>query len=232
MRMLYITLSKKETRLAWCVAAGYIALCLGISRLPTSLFFLFGLAAAAGVATVFFLFRRFWQETWQGLGFTGKNLLWKPLLAALLSNVLCTVINDLFMFYGIGYFTMTGFGPLLWDIRSVMLAKLWSSPYLPAFVVIFLVPVVEEFFFRGVIFGSLYSKNSVLAVILSTLLFAAFRTFLFTGVFCEAEYLSLYFLQFIPRSLFACWLYTSTDSLAAPILMHMICNTVLIFFTY
>lgn len=88
---------------------------------------------------------------------------------------------------------------------------------------VFLVPVVEETLFRGVVFGALYQKNAFLGYALSTILFSIIHIVGYLGVYTPLE-LGLSFLQYVPAGLCLAWSYQKADSIWAPILIHIAVN--------
>lgn len=223
-KLLYAPLSKKEAVAGGCFAAAYLSVYWGLFMLGSAFALLLGIWALTGTLLCILVFRRFWKETIANLPYVKKGLIWKPLTAALFAKVVCVFCNDIFMFYGFPYFVPSDWGPALWDIRGAVVAQLSASPILPGIVLLLLLPLTEEFCFRGVIFGSLYPKAPIIAALLSVFLFAFFRTALFAGMIGDNTYLLLYFLQHIPLGLLACWLYTAADTIAAPVLLHLISN--------
>jgi membrane protease YdiL (CAAX protease family) len=148
-------------------------------------------------------------------------------LAALLNKVLCVFLNDILLLFDFPYFTGSDWGPMLYDPRLRLLEQWGKNSFVIALVcMVVFVPVVEELLFRGLILGRIYEKSEFLGVILSTLLFAVFRTLPYLSMAADGHgmYLLVYFLQHVPYCLFLSWLYISTDSIAAPILMQMIYN--------
>lgn len=87
-----------------------------------------------------------------------------------------------------------------------------------------LVPVAEEILYRGVVFRSLYSRNHALGYVLSTLIFCAIHVMGYIGTH-DPVTLTLCFIQYIPASLCLAWAYTEADNIFAPILIHMVVNT-------
>lgn len=234
MNVLFLPLNKKETRWGLVIAAVYLAVSavLETQQLQAvQCFFVLPVFAA-----VVILARRFFKESFCCIPLTGKQVIWKPLLGALACKALCFLVHDLFLLLGFPYFTASDWGPMLWDIRGALLERSMQDHFwFIALVVVLLIPVVEEFLFRGVILGTLYRKNSILAVIVSVVLFALFHTLPYAAAAfytMQADatlYLCLYSFQFIAMGLFLAWLYIGTDSIFAPIIMHIIYNYALIF---
>ena len=90
---------------------------------------------------------------------------------------------------------------------------------------IFLVPVVEETLFRGLIFQQLQQKNRLLAYCISCLLFAGIHIIGFVGKadFCT---LLLCFVQYLPAGIFLAWSYEMTDTVITPICIHIAINQI------
>ena len=90
---------------------------------------------------------------------------------------------------------------------------------------VFLVPVVEETLYRGVIFGQLYKRNSVIAYTVSVSVFSALHVLGYIGLY-NPTHLLLCFLQYIPAGVFLAWTYVKADNIWAPVLIHMIVNQI------
>lgn len=228
MNVLYQPLNKKETNWGLIIAAVYLVASTVLEALllqPVQ-WVLVLLAFAAVIISA----RRFWMQSIGNLALTGKQLIWKPLLGALACKVVCFLVHDLFLLLGFPYFVSTDWGPMLWDVRGSLLETAAEGRFWFAAVsVVVLMPIVEEFLFRGVILGNLYPNHSIIAVILSVALFAVFHTLPYIDRINDVLYLCLYAFQFIPMGLALAWLYISTDSIFAPIFMHIIFNYALIF---
>ncbi len=93
---------------------------------------------------------------------------------------------------------------------------------------VLLVPVVEELLYRGLIFLGLYPRNRVAAYVISVAAFAAVHVIGHLGS-ASPLILALCFLQYIPAGLCLAWAYAESDSIFAPILIHMVVNLVGIF---
>lgn len=88
---------------------------------------------------------------------------------------------------------------------------------------VFLVPLVEEVLYRGLIFGGLYNRNRIAAYAVSSLVFCAIHVVGYIG-FYDPLLLLLCFLQYIPAGLCLGYAYASADTIWAPILLHMAIN--------
>ena len=92
---------------------------------------------------------------------------------------------------------------------------------------VLLVPPVEECFFRGLIFATLYRKSHWAAYIVSMLAFTAIHIMGYIGTYSAAELL-IAIAQYLPAGLCLAWSYTKAETIFAPILIHAIINFVAI----
>ena len=93
---------------------------------------------------------------------------------------------------------------------------------------VLLVPLAEETLHRGLIFGSLHSKNRLLAYTVSSLLFCYIHVSGYIGAY-PLPALLLCFLQYLPAGLALAWAYEYSGSILAPILMHTAVNAIAMF---
>lgn len=179
---------------------------------------------ALNFAAVIFLFRDFLVKSFQDLSGKIWPSIWKAAVAVFAAKIVTIVMNDFIFFYCPQYFYYTDTGPVLININDTAIADMASGYFvLYAIATVVLVPVAEELLHRGVVFGSIYPKSPVLAVIVSTLLFASIHMTGFVAM-NDSVYFIILFLQYIPSALILCWLYASADTILAPILMHMAFN--------
>jgi len=90
---------------------------------------------------------------------------------------------------------------------------------------VFLVPVVEEVIFRGLIFQNLQQKNRLLAYLVSVAVFSMIHVVGYIGS-TDWLTLALCFLQYLPAGLILAWAYEKTDTVITPILIHILINAV------
>ncbi len=88
---------------------------------------------------------------------------------------------------------------------------------------VILVPTAEELLHRGLVFGSLYPKNRLLAYVLSALLFAAIHVVGYVGAFPPLTLL-LCFVQYLPAGLILALSYEKSGTIVTPILIHTLVN--------
>ena len=88
---------------------------------------------------------------------------------------------------------------------------------------VLLVPPVEEVFYRGLIFRGLYHRSKILAYTISTLVFCSIHVLGYVGIY-DPLTLFICFFQYMPASICLAWAYKRSDTIVAPILIHMIIN--------
>lgn len=86
-----------------------------------------------------------------------------------------------------------------------------------------LVPTAEELLHRGLVFGSLYSRNPYIAYIFSATLFSSIHILGYIMVY-PIHHLLLTFLQYLPAGLVLAWAYRKSGSIFSPILIHAAVN--------
>lgn len=96
---------------------------------------------------------------------------------------------------------------------------------LMAFATVILVPVAEECFHRGLIFGGLHRKNRALAYLISMIVFAGIHVVGYIGQY-DWQLLLLCFAQYLPAGLALAWAYEKADNIVAPILIHITINQI------
>ena len=94
---------------------------------------------------------------------------------------------------------------------------------------VFLVPVVEELFFRGLIFRNIASKNHVTAYLVSMALFSLIHVAGYIGAY-DPLHLLLCFLQYLPASFCLCWCYCQTGTIITPMIMHALTNAMSVYY--
>ena len=114
--------------------------------------------------------------------------------------------------------------PWFSNVNDANVTSMLYLDYLPMLIgTVFLVPMVEEVLYRGLVFGSLYVKNHWLGYVLSTAIFCAIHILGYIGN-TDGLTLALCFIQYIPAGLCLAWAYTEGDSIFSPILIHMVVN--------
>ena len=90
---------------------------------------------------------------------------------------------------------------------------------------VLLVPVAEETLYRGLLFQGFQRKSRLLAYCLSTVIFAGIHVVGYIGS-ADLITLCLCFAQYLPAGITLAWAYEKADTIAAPMLMHMIINMI------
>ena len=86
---------------------------------------------------------------------------------------------------------------------------------------IFLAPIVEELLFRAGLFGQLRRRSRALAYTVSILVFSLYHIWSYALFDPRAL---LYIVQYIPATFALCRCYERTDTIWAPIFLHMLIN--------
>ena len=94
---------------------------------------------------------------------------------------------------------------------------------------VLLVPVVEELFFRGLIFRNLWSKNHVAAYLVSMGLFSLLHVAGYIGAY-SPMHLLMCFVQYLPASFCLCWCYCQTGTIITPMIMHAVTNAMSVYY--
>lgn len=141
------------------------------------------------------------------------------------------------------FYVLVGFGIYYWASILLGLVITWiqpnfanvndqtvsgivqEQPGLMVFATVFLVPVVEETLYRGLVFQNLQRKHRILAYIVSTVAFSAIHI---VGYIGSADWvtLGLCFVQYLPAGIAFAWAYEKADTIAVPILIHIIINQI------
>ena len=91
--------------------------------------------------------------------------------------------------------------------------------------IVLLVPIAEEFLYRGLFFSQFYNRKPIAAYLISTVVFAAIHVVGYLGSY-PAMRLALCFLQYLPAGIAMGWAYARADSIWASILMHTTINLI------
>lgn len=88
---------------------------------------------------------------------------------------------------------------------------------------VLLVPLAEELIHRGLIFGSLLSRNRTAAYLISALFFAGVHMAQYISITPPLT-LALSLVQYLPAGLVLAWSYECSGSIFAPVLIHTAVN--------
>ena len=103
---------------------------------------------------------------------------------------------------------------------------IYQSPWKMLLMTVVIAPIVEETFFRGLIFGLLHRKSKVLAYLISILIFGLLHIYqpLLTGQPLTEALLSL--LNYLPMGFALAWVFERCRSLWGSIALHAINNLI------
>lgn len=223
MKKLSVTLSRKELLLGW----GYLLLqLLAIPIVIVLIDQLFALRLSE-VELNFVLF---------AVNFIVTTVLLRKLLleggAIALTNLGRTVGTVLrgFGLYWLGNFIVIMFigavDPEFYNVNDASIQGLAAENYpLMMIATVILAPVAEELLYRGVVFGGISKKSTVLAYIVTALSFSAVHIVGYIGMYAPVHLL-LCLLQYIPAALVLCYTYLRADTIWAPILLHILINSI------
>lgn len=132
------------------------------------------------------------------------------------------------------YFTLMNllsWGILLIDpdfsnVNDNSIAQLTQEHYpLMMLTTVILVPITEETLYRGLLFQGLQRTNRALAYTLSVFVFAAIHIISYIGM-SDFLTLSLCFVQYLPAGICLAWAYEKSDTIVAPMLIHIVINLI------
>ncbi len=217
-------LSVATTRRENLLGLGYWLISLFI--LPSLLFFIGDLwgwslsllniiFSVLGFACVVGIFHKFlwaslkkaWQKPWKTLWCAAKGLV---------------------VYFGLSFFVSVFVYPWLGpnfstpnDTAIVEISQENTAVFI--FCTVFLAPVTEELLYRGLLFQSFCRKKPILALCVSVFLFAAIHVLDFIG---SENLLTLLccFVLYLPAGLTLINAYIASDTIAAPMLMHILIN--------
>ena len=227
MNILYISMNRREKMLGW----PWLICC---ALVMPALFYLwssplsFCLEAAIGCTGAVLIFHSFLRASVRVPHTTPAQILLKALLGLIISFVTTIVMNDLFFFYMPQFFSYTDYGPMYYNVNEAAFVAIARECFpLTALAFVVLMPVTEELLFRGLLFGSLFRWNRMLAYVVSVSVFAFLPTIGLIGHY-PAMYIVLNFLQYVPLGLILGWVYTSTETIITPIVLRMVLHALAI----
>ena len=104
-------------------------------------------------------------------------------------------------------------------------SMLADTPLLMSLAIIVAAPLAEECLFRGWLFTGLARKHTILAYLVTIGVFSGVHVLGYIGMY-PAKTLFMCFLQYLGPSYVLCRTCEKNDSLCAPLLLHMIINTI------
>lgn len=153
-------------------------------------------------------FKTLVRNPWQTFRFAGAGLILYWIASYAVSYLIIKIYPDFFNANDMSISQMTKENFTLMSIGTIIL-----------------VPVVEETLYRGVVFGGIFDKSSVLAYVVSTELFSVIHILAYVSTYTPLQLL-LSFIQYLPAGICLAWSYKKADSIWAPILIHIAVNQV------
>ena len=150
----------------------------------------------------------------------------KSLLTYPWHTLRCAAIGLLIYIAGNTLFTLvvTALVPDFTNVNDAAILEMVQKHYtLMSIGTVFLVPIAEECFYRGLFFRNLYDKNPILAYLVSMVAFSLAHVLNYVGME-SFRTLALCFVQYLPAGFALAWSYRRSGSIFAPILIHMVVN--------
>lgn len=116
--------------------------------------------------------------------------------------------------------------PNFQNVNDMTVQIMVRQEFIPmALCTMILVPITEEVLYRALVFGSLYYSKTWVSYTVSTIVFCSIHVAGYLSVY-PLGLLALCFLQYVPASLCLAWAYRRSGTIVAPILIHMLVNTI------
>lgn len=116
--------------------------------------------------------------------------------------------------------------PNFFNVNTANIASIAKQNHLlMALGTVVLVPIVEEVFYRGVIFGLMKRRSTLLAYALSIVMFCLIHVMGYVGHYTPLHLL-ICTLQYIPAGIVMAASYHYTDNILTPTLIHMTVNAI------
>ena len=116
--------------------------------------------------------------------------------------------------------------PAFYNVNDQSISGMAGSNFIfTAIGTILLVPLAEEVFYRGILFGTLCRIHKLLGYGVSVFVFALIHVMQYIGTY-PMDLLALCLLQYIPAGICLAVAYEKSDSILCPILMHTVINAI------
>ena len=123
-------------------------------------------------------------------------------------------------------FLITALMPDFANINDAVILQMVGENYtLMCIGTVFLVPLVEECFYRGLIFRNIFDKSPLLAYLASMVIFSMVHVVGYVTI-ADWQTLVLCFIQYLPAGFALAFIYRKSGSIFASILMHMAVNQI------
>ena len=143
---------------------------------------------------------------------------WHTLRSAAIGLLIYTVGSTLFSL------VVTALAPDFTNVNDAAILEMVQKHYaLMTIGTVFLVPVAEECFYRGLFFRNFYDKHPILAYLISSVVFSFAHVLNYVGME-SFRTLALCFIQYLPAGFALAWAYRRSGSIFASVLIHMTVN--------
>lgn len=225
--MLYITPLPQEKRIGWFLLIP--AVVLPMLMVTENMLLKGAYYLALGIATVY-VFRSFLKESFHGLTGNWGSFIAKSLGIFVVSQLAVILINNLFLMFQVGSFVSGPHGIYFQSNYDLYWLKVFpKSPIVVIALMVLVIPVTQEILLRGLFFNTFYQKHPWLAVLVTALVFALLHTLPYMGIYSAGQVLLL-FLQYLPAGFLLSIAYIVTESVYAPIALHVALKTYLFIF--
>ena len=170
MHLFYVPLSEKEKRfgLLWLAVLALSSALIPLRSSALSEFLFHALHFGAAVL----IFHRFLKSSLE-VPHTGPfRILRIALLGLILAQLANLLTNDLLFYFFPKYFYYNETGPHFANVRKALIESFAAeNAFLTGVAIILFVPIAEELFHRGLVFGGIARKNLALAYVISITLY-------------------------------------------------------------
>lgn len=172
------------------------------------------IAFAINFLAVLIIFRKFLRANWQVL----RQAPWNALRLAGIGFLIYMVLSTIY-----GWIVLL-IDPNFANINDAAIMEMGQGHFsLIAVATVFLVPVAEECFYRGLVFRALYDRFPKLAYIVSMVFFSLVHVIGYITI-ADWKTLALCFFQYLPAGFALAWSYRKSGTIFTPVLIHMTVN--------
>jgi membrane protease YdiL (CAAX protease family) len=225
--MLYITPLPQEKRIGWFLLIP--AVVLPMLMVTENMLIKGAYYLALGIATVY-VFRTFLKDSFHGLTGNWGSVIGKSIVLLVTSHLAVILINNLFLMFHLGAFARGDHGLyFLSNYDMYWLRVLPQSPMVGILLLVLIIPVTQEILLRGLFFNIFSQKHPWLAILITSVVFPLLHTLPYMGG-CSTWQVILLFLQYVPAGFLLNIAYIATESVYAPMAIHVALKAYLFIF--
>ena len=225
--MLYITPLPQEKRIGWFLLIP--AVVLPMLMVTENMLIKGAYYLALGIATVY-VFRSFLKESFHGLTGNWGSFIAKSLGILVVSQLAVILINNLFLMFQVGSFVSGPHGIYFQSNYDLYWLKVFpQSPIVVMLLLVLIIPVTQEILLRGLFFNIFSQKHPWLAILITSVVFPLLHTLPYMGG-CSTWQVILLFLQYVPAGFLLNIAYMVTESVYAPMAIHVALKAYLFIF--